>query len=384
MSARARGRRTRWASAALALAVTVGLGYLAVRDVDLEELGESLREMNYWWLLPALAVLAVGFFMRALRWRLLFTPGKRPAVRPTTEALLIGQFLNSVLPFRAGDAARIVALHPLAGASRAVTTGTVVTERFFDVLSLLLLLFVALPWLPEIGWLRAAGLLAIVLTAAAVAAAVVLRVYGERPLRFVLRPLARLPFLSGKRVEDAVRNLMHGLAGLRSARLGLVAFLWTIASWLVLGVSFWLVMLGFDLGLSPAAGLLVVIATGLSMILPSAPAAVGVFEAAVVVALSAYGIPQSEALSYALVVHALNVLPFVVAGLVVLNVRRDVLSLSGRPRGPGERPGALAGPAPARRRVRARRDGGRAGDHEHDVTQPADRHPEVDEVREPR
>ncbi|MGH3023489.1 MAG: lysylphosphatidylglycerol synthase transmembrane domain-containing protein [Gaiellaceae bacterium] len=384
MSSRARGRRAKWGSAALALAVTVGLGYLAVRDVDLDELGESLREMNYWWLLPGLATLALGFFMRALRWRLLFTPSKRPAVWPTTEALLIGQFLNSVLPLRAGDAARIVALHPLAGTSRAVTTGTVVTERFFDVLSLLLLLFVALPWLPELGWLRAAGLLAIALTLAAVAAAVVLRVYGERPLRFLLRPLARLPFLSVKRVEDAVRNLTRGLAGLRSARLGLVAFLWTIASWLVLGVSFWLVMLGFDLGLSPAAGLLVVIATGLSMILPSAPAAVGVFEAAVVVALSAYGISQSEALSYALVVHALNVLPFVVAGLVVLNVRRDVLSLSGRPRGGGERPGPPAGAGPARLRAGTRRDRSRTGDHEHDVPQPADRHAEVDEVREPR
>jgi uncharacterized protein (TIRG00374 family) len=311
--------------AALATLITVVFAYLAVRDVDFDELRASLRETNYWWLIPAFATLTLSFFIRALRWRALFSPATRPPVWPTTEALIIGQFFNNVLPLRAGEAARIVALHSLGRRSRVETTGTVVIERFFDVLALLLLLFVAIAWLPEVTWLRAAGALAIALTVALVAAIVVLRVYGERPLRFVLRPLGRLPFVSPQRSEAAVRNLMHGLIGLRSARIGLVVFLWTLLSWLVLAVSFWLVTLGFDFGLSPIAGLLIVVAVGLSMILPSGPAAVGVFEAATIVALAAYEVPQSRSLSYALVVHALNVLPFIAAGVAVIGLERGIL-----------------------------------------------------------
>jgi hypothetical protein len=384
MSRRTALHRARRGSAAVALLITVVFAYLAVRNVDLGELSESLRQSNYWMLIPALAALALGFFMRVMRWRLLFVPSRRPGLWPTTYALLVGQFLNNVLPFRAGDAARIVVLHARAGCSRAETTGTVVIERFFDVLALLLLLFVTLPWFPEVTWLRAAGILAIALLVALLAAVLVLRVFGERPIRFAVRPLSRLPFLGPDRVEAAVRNLTQGLVALRSARLGLVAFVWTLASWVVLASSFWLVMVGFDLGLSPVAGFLVVIATGLSMIIPSAPAAVGVFEAAAMVALSAYGVPQTQALSYALVVHALNVLPFVLTGLVAVNVGR------------GARRSQRRGPQVAQGVVRQRRGSGLAGvgqaagssggprEEQDDVSQPANGHPEIDELRKLR
>jgi glycosyltransferase 2 family protein len=371
--------------AALAIAVTFGFAYIAVRDVELDELADSLRGSNYWWLVPALAILALAFFVRALRWHVLFSPSTRPGLWPTTQALLVGQFFNNVLPLRAGDAARILALHALGGRSRAEAAGTVVIERVFDVLALLVLFFVGLPWFPEVTWLHVAGPLAIALLLVLAAAVVVLRVYGERPLRFVLRPLARLPFLFPERVEALARNLTHGLIGLRSARLGAIAFGWTLLSWLLVAVSFWLVMLGFDLGLGPTAGLLAVVATGLSMILPSGPAALGVFEGAAVIALTAYGVGRADALSYALVVHAVNVLPFIVAGLVVVNVYRGAVTRARSRKRRQERLGArrrLHGSPGAG--VGVRRGSGGTGDDQDDVAQPADRHPEVDELREPR
>jgi glycosyltransferase 2 family protein len=370
----------RYVPAALAAVVTVVFAYLAVRDVDFGDLQDSLADSNYWWLVPAGAMLALGFLMRVVRWRVLFARGTRPALWPMTETLLVGQFLNNVLPLRAGDAARVLVLHSLTGRSRAETAGTVVIERVFDVLALLLLLFVALPWYPEVTWLRAAALLAVVLLVAVLAAIVVLRVYGERPIRFLLRPLGRLPFLSPRRVEAAVLNTLEGVVALRSARVGLIAFAWTVLSWLVLAVSFWLALLCFDFGLSPAAGLLVVIATSLSLLLPSAPAAVGVFEAAAIVALAAYGVPQTQALSYALIVHALNVLPFVLAGLVVLNVERGILKPAGRQRR-DERLPANDLPLEVDAGAGIGDGAGRTRDHEDDVTQPADGHLDVDELR---
>jgi uncharacterized membrane protein YbhN (UPF0104 family) len=50
------------------------------------------------------------------------------------------------------------------------------------------------------------------------------------------------------------------------------------------------------------------------LIVPSAPAAVGTFEAAIVLALDAYGVGPSRALAAAVVLHALNLFPFLVAG----------------------------------------------------------------------
>lgn len=296
-------------------------GYLAVRGARLGDVGHALASSSYVWLLPALAAFVLGNVFRVARWRLLFAPATRPRVLPASEAFLIGQLFNIVLPARAGELTRIVALNLRTRGSRAEAAATIVLERVFDVLGLLVLLFVALPWLPEVSWLRPAVFLGIGLTAAVATGAVALALWAERPLRFVLAPLSHLPFLSRERLDFAAANAGKGLAGVRSVRLAAAAFLSTLAVWIALGVSCWLVMLAFDLGLSPFAGLFVVVAIGLSMILPSAPAALGVFEAAVVAALAAYGTSRSNALSYALVLHALHVLPFVAAGVPLLHMR---------------------------------------------------------------
>jgi uncharacterized membrane protein YbhN (UPF0104 family) len=92
----------------------------------------------------------------------------------------------------------------------------------------------------------------------------------------------------------------------------------TILSWLVLALSFWCALLAFPFGAGFGAGLLVVIATNLVLVVPSAPAAVGAFEAAVVVALNPYSVDHSSALAAAVVLHALNLFPFLAFGVWAL------------------------------------------------------------------
>ena len=243
-----------------------------------------------------------------------------PPSGPSPTALLIGHFFNTVLPARAGDLARVGAIICGAGTSKAEALATVVVERAFDVLALLLLLFVALPWLPEVTWVRTAAIVAVVLGIGFCVCVVVLTVYGERPLHLA-EPVGKLP-LPARRPGSSRPpvNLSAGLMGLRRAHLGGVSFVLTLVSWLLFALSFWLVMLCFDFGLPFGAGLLVVIATGFSLALPAAPAGLGVFEAATVVALAAYDMPKSEALSYALVLARREHRPVPGRRRLVLNV----------------------------------------------------------------
>lgn len=304
---------------------TLVFGYLAVRGVQPDDVAEAIGSSRYGWLPPAFVVLAFSIFLRAVRWRAMYVPEMRPPLRLVTQALVIGYFFNNLLPARAGEAARVIALHQRAWTSRAQSTGTVVIERAYDLLSLLVLLFVALPWLPEVSWLRAAGALAVALAVAIAATIAVLAIFEDRAVRVLLSPLRRLGLVGEERIASAAWNLTQGLAAIRRPRLAIAAFMWTTASWLVMALSFWLVMLAFDLDLPPVAGLFVLIAVGLAMVLPSSPAAAGVFEAAAILALLPYGVPKSLALSYALVVHAVNFVLYIVGGAVVL--RSHALSL---------------------------------------------------------
>jgi glycosyltransferase 2 family protein len=290
--------------------------YLAVRGVDLGHVWRSLRHCRYWTLAPALALLALANLLRAWRWQLQFAPATRPRFGPALSALLVGTFFNNILPARAGEAAQVVALRRSSRTSVSETAATVLLGRVWDVLSVLVLLFVLAPWLPPVSWLRAAVYLAVGL----VACLALVVVAGQRLLQVLLRPLARLPFLTAAHTDSAAAGAWRGLASVRRPGSAGAAFGLTTASWLVFGISNWLVLEGFSLGLSPLAGILVSIALSLAMILPSSPASVGVFEAAVLIALKPYGVPKSDGLSVALVLHALNLFPYLVAGIVCLRL----------------------------------------------------------------
>jgi glycosyltransferase 2 family protein len=309
-------------------AVSGFFAYLAVRDVDWSAVWNALTASNYWWAAPSLAFMAISIFVRAVRWQYLFSVESRPPLRPVLDATLIGYFFNNVLPARAGEAARVVALNRTARTSRAEATTTIVLERAYDVLGLLVLLFVLLPWFPDVGWVRPAVVLAAALGAILALAASLLVLFGDRPFRRVLRPLSRLPLLDIERTDRAAANVHRGTASLHRPRLALLAFTLTVLSWILFGLSAWALMQGFDLGVPALAAQLVIIALGLASILPSSPGAVGVFEAAVLVALRAYGVPKSEALSYALVFHAISFLLYVTAGAVVLHLHALALRRS--------------------------------------------------------
>jgi uncharacterized protein (TIRG00374 family) len=304
---------------AAGLLVTVAGTYFAVRGVALDDSADALRDAHLAWLVPSTLVFAAGVALRGIRWWAIFDARHRPPLTEVTRALLVGYFFNSILPARAGEAARVITLHGRTRTPRAETIGTVVVERVFDLLALLLILFAAYPWLPEITWLRAALLFAIAVVAGVAALVFALVRYDERAIHWLLSPLRRVRRDGfAERVEIAAINATRGLVAIRDPRVALVGMLLTIASWVVLSCSYWILMQAFSLELPFVAGLLVTVTINMGLVLPSSPAALGVFEAATVIALKAFDIPQAEALSYALVLHLLNLVPFLLAGAALL------------------------------------------------------------------
>jgi uncharacterized protein (TIRG00374 family) len=301
------------------LVVTLAGMALALDGVALSDAADALAESNLWWLVPSFAVFVAGVALRGLRWWTLFHADERPPLLEVSRALLVGYFFNNILPMRAGEAARVISLHGRTGTSRAETLGTVVAERVFDLLALLGILFVAYPWLPALSWVRAAAILAIVVVIALAVLVFVLVRWEDRAIHWLLSPLRRIRRDGfAERVELAAINATRGLVAIRDPRVALVGLTLTVLSWVVLSFSYWILMHGFSLHLPFSAGLLVTVTINMGLVLPSSPAAIGVFEAATVIALTAFDVPQAEALSYALVLHLLNLVPFLAVGAALL------------------------------------------------------------------
>jgi len=311
-------RRTSRLAAAVGLLLSVMFALYAVRGLDPAALSAALRSQRYVFLLPAGLALAVAVALRAWRWQLLFPRSSRPAFGHVGGALLVGYLFNTILPARAGEAARVHVLGRRSGTSRAQVLATVVVERAFDLVVLVALLVLATPLLPPIGWLPAAVAVGVAASVVLVAVAAVGVRSGGGAVARLLRPLERLPGVDEARVTSMADAAVAGLAGVRTVGAAAAAVAVTAASWLALAASTWLLLLGTDLDLGLGAALLVVVATNLILVVPSSPAAIGSFEAAAVLALSAHGADRAEALSFALVLHALNALPYIPLGYAAL------------------------------------------------------------------
>jgi uncharacterized protein (TIRG00374 family) len=300
------------------LLLSLVFGYLAVRDADLGEVREALASADYVYLLPAGLALAAGVAVRAWRWQLLFEPARRPRYGLTLDALLVSYLFNTILPARAGEVARVQVLGRRANVSRAEVLATVVLERVYDLFVLILLLAAVAPFLPPVAWLEAALALGAVLGVALVVGAVLVARFGRRGARMLLRPVGLLPRVSEERLERVAASVVNGLAAIRATRTAATAIAVTAASWLLLALSGWFLLRGTGIDEGFAAAVLVLVATNLVLVLPSSPAGLGAFEAAAVLALAAYDVERELALSYALVLHALNALPFIAIGYAAL------------------------------------------------------------------
>ena len=308
--------------------MSLGLTYLALRGIDFSRFWHALTHRHPEWLAPAFGVFALAYAIRLLRWSILFAAESRPRSRPLVRALLAGEFFTSLVPVaRLGDVARIVVLYRAAGTSRAETAGTIVAERTYDAATLLVLLFVAVPFAPPVTWLRAAALALAAVGLAFAVALVVLKGFGSRPIGFVLRPLGHLSGFSRDRTDLAAARFLRGLHGLQRPRVAASAFALGAGCWLCVAATYTLAMRVVDVHLGLDAGIVVAVATTFSLLVPGLPASVGLFEAATVVALKPFGVGAARALSAGVVIHVLTFAPFLVLGPVAL---RGVVLPGGR------------------------------------------------------
>lgn len=105
----------------------------------LEKVFSDFGLVNYWWILAVLLAFAISNLSRAFRWLMLLRPlGVQPRMHNAFFTIILGYFFNLALP-RLGEIARTGALARYERIPLEKVLGTVVVDRVFDVLSILLL-----------------------------------------------------------------------------------------------------------------------------------------------------------------------------------------------------------------------------------------------------
>lgn len=291
---------------------------LLLRQVDGRELRAALAGMRPQWLVVALGVYFVALWVRGLRWQLVLSPHVRVSPAEAFSLLVIGYAANNVLPVRAGEFVRAGLLQSRHGTPWSTGLGAIAVERVLDGLVLALFLSGTVLLAGGDGVVRALAAIGAAGFLAALVLLYVLALAGDRGAGLLVRIVRLAPGPLGERLAVIAEGMLGGLAVLRDVRLGLLLLVTTTATWALEAATYWLVGEGFALGLAPALYLGLCGAANLAIAAPSTSGGIGPFEFFARQVAVGFGAATAAATAYALVVHAVVLVPVVILGAVLL------------------------------------------------------------------
>lgn len=295
----------------------------ALRGLKLEDLLAVLPKVNFWWLLPGIAVYFLGVWARAWRWHYLLRPLKKIPTLKMFPIVAIGYAGNNLLPARAGELLRAVVLKRRQGVPVSASLATIIVERVFDGVVMLAFVFVNLTELARLtgdsGFVGSIQALALWGTVAFLGALVVFLLAAMFPGRTeAILELLIQRFAPGSMRDKLLgfsQRFLGGLESLRSPRHVLMVFLTSVVIWLLETGKYWFIMHAFPFKVSFFTLMLMNGIVNLATTLPSAPGYVGTFDAPGIAVLQAYGVDKAIAAGYTLVLHVALWLPITALGL---------------------------------------------------------------------
>ena len=332
----------------ISFVIAIGLILVIVNQchIDFSQTWKDIQACNPWYYTLAFFCYYLSFPVRAIRWRyLLHSAGLRkdqgvevPSILALTQMVMMNWFANCILYARMGDVYRAYLFRERTGASFSKTLGTLLAERFLDILVIVLLTVASI-----ISLLLTGGhdwkVFGIVLGAGIVLLLGIIMVLGGMG-KFGHKLVQLLP----KKIR--VFYTMFEQGALSSfGQLRMLTFL-TVVIWLLEAGRLILVAkaleqaFGFNLlsDVGIALFIFAALANALISAIPLTPGGLGLVEAGVTGLLMITGLPKSQALSITLVDRTISFLSVIGVGLLVfaswyaMDVVRKRRSIHAHPR----------------------------------------------------
>jgi phosphatidylinositol alpha-mannosyltransferase len=300
--------------------LAAGLGVLAVHRIGPDAIGKALLGATPTWMVVGLALMCLSMMVRAEAWHAILCaalPGTRVRRRDVGRATMIGVLMSATLPARLGEPSRALIVARRVGRVRErlpVVIGTLVSQTL---LNLVALLGLGVVMFATVGLFRGHEK---ALFAFAIAPFAVLLLVLALPA--LLRRGKPSRFTRLQRAATAVRGSMlrvrSGLAVFRKPKLGVWATGSQLLAWTIQWASCYVLMVALGLHAGVGAAAAVLFAVNVTAVLPATPSNLGVFQAACVAVLSAYGVSHTDALAYGIVLQAVEIATAVAMGMPAL------------------------------------------------------------------
>ncbi|KAA6440657.1 flippase-like domain-containing protein [Dyadobacter flavalbus] len=312
---------------AVSLLLAGGLIWFVFKDINLAEMLDRFAESDWRWIAVSCFFLLCAHMIRAWRWGMLMEPlGHKPGLWNSIISVLTGYFANYIVP-RMGEVTRCGTLYRLERIPVNLSFGTVVAERIFDVL--VLLVMIGLNFVLEFNRLstfftdffqsKVAGgqgssgssmLLIVLLAGIVLISAAAVFIYRNLAFRNKLQQHAII-----QKILLFVKGMLEGLLSIRKLRSPGLFILSTIAIWvmyyLVSYVLFFCIPETSDLG--PLAGLTLLVVGAIGMTAPT-QGGIGAYHLLVGNVMVLYGLSQNDGITLATFIHGAQMIFMLITG----------------------------------------------------------------------
>jgi len=298
----------------LSLAVAVFLFWYLYKDIDFNEMLVRLKKANLNWIYLSLVLTMLSHLLRAWRWNMLLEPlGYKLKTSRTFLAVMVGYLANFVVP-RMGEVSRCGVLKNTDNVSVSKGFGSVVTERIFDLICLLIIIAFTLAiefrrlndFFLNLFLDKADGLEKNFLTLVAIGCFFLLAaIAGFILLKRNQASLRKNKFYN--KITAFLRQLVEGITSVSKLKNPGLFVISTILIWVCYFFMTYLVFFSMEstahLGVS--AGFIMLVLGGIGMATP-VQGGIGAFHYLVSAGLLLYGVPEKEGIIFAFILHTVT------------------------------------------------------------------------------
>jgi len=300
----------------ITLLITLGALYYTFKNITLGELFNALSSVHYLSLLPAILIILLTYFFRAVRWKYLVAPLKNGVKTSHLFSPLMIGFMGNLLPARAGEFIRAYLLGKKENLTFSASFATVFIERLFDLLCLMLIMTGLLVFKSDIflsagnfrdvaivSIVRKFGIATLVLSVGIIIFSYLLIHFKDKMLdiiRFIIKPL---PNGFSYRVIEFINSFAEGLGILRDIKSLLLISMLSAIVWIFMIGSYYPFYLAFGFNELPYVSILVLaVVVGVLISIFPTPGFLGSYQAACVIGLhEIYKVPEVAAVNFGII-----------------------------------------------------------------------------------
>ena len=298
--------------------------YLAFRGNDFNELFLVLKNANYVYAIAGAFIgIIIGGYFRALRWRYLLDPLKKDiGIGILFSSMMIGYMMNSIIP-RAGEVYRPVLLANKEKISRASSFGTILVERVFDLLSVLISFGICMIIyknklsstfdeynLEAISIYTSAIVLIFVILG-------ILIIFNLEKSEIIIEKITKkiLPERFHQKVHNFFISLINGFLFIKYPKYYFQIIVLSVLMWMTYITGTYLTLLAFNINLTFLDANLVLTMATFAMTIPLPANSAGIYHLFCTATLvNIFGIDKESAFGFATVNHLLGLLGLVIVG----------------------------------------------------------------------